>query len=79
MKKNLYFRLLKNNKNLQTKLGLSIDTYKEYYDQIEICIIPMEKKLEEKNIFMTKFEVLDYKVFFNSSFEDAKRNYFTHN
>ena len=28
---------------------------------------------------MTKFEVLDYKVFFNSSFEDAKRNYFTNN
>ena len=52
MKKNLYFRLLKNNKNLQTKLGLSIDTYKEYYDEIEIGIIPMQKNLEEKNIFL---------------------------
>ena len=79
VEKNLYLRLLKNNKNLQTKLDLSIDTYKEYYDQIEIDIIPKEKNLEEKNIFMTKSEVLDYKVYFNSSFEDAKRNYFTNN
>ena len=77
VEKNLYLRLLKNNKNLQTKLDLSIDTYKEYYDQIEIDIIPKEKNLEEKNIFMTKSEVLDYKVNFNSSFEDVKRNYFT--
>ena len=41
VEKNLYLRLLKNNKNLQTKLDLSIDTYKEYYDEIEIGIIPM--------------------------------------
>jgi len=41
LKKNLYLGLLKNKNNLQTKLGLSIDTYKEYYDEIEIGIIPM--------------------------------------
>ncbi len=40
IEKKFIFRL-KNKNNLQTKLGLSIDTYKEYYDEIEIGIIPM--------------------------------------
>ena len=75
--KNAYLRLLKNNKKLQSKLDLSINTYKEYYNQIEIEIIPNEKSEEEKNIFMNASKVLDYKVYFKSSFDEEKRDYFT--
>ena len=76
VEKNRYLQILHRNKNLQKRLNLSLDTYKEYYNQIEIEIIPKENIDEDKNIFINESKVFDGKVYFNTSFEKGEKRYY---
>ena len=39
-------KLIKNNKNIQNLLNIGINDYKEYYEKIEIEIIPNDKYID---------------------------------
>ena len=65
----IYLKLLKYNKKLQNKLGLTLDNYK-YFGQIEIEIIPINKLYEfGNNIFINR---LENKSFYHIYFDDQK-------
>ena len=73
--KKAYLDILKYNKNIQSKLGLSLESYHEYYNQIEIEIIPVKSNSENKIEFINNINI-NYKVYFKSSFDTEERNYF---
>ena len=84
--KRKYLKIFINNKKLQKKLNISIDTYIEYYNnQIEIEIITDMNKLSEddnKNKFINIKEESDksfYHIHFNESNEEIKRHYINKN
>ena len=72
-----YLKVINYNKQIQQKADISLDTYKLYFNQIEIEIIP--KKVED--LKYTKFiNIKDFdnnKVYFNYDSKEIKRNYFT--
>ena len=76
-----YFKILQRNKAIRNKLNLSLDTYKKYYNQIEIELITKENIEKEKNIFINDAKIVfDYEVYFNSGLKEIqKRNYFNKN
>ena len=77
IEKNVYLRIVKTNRNLQNKLDISLDTYEEYYNQIEVELIPKKSDLSSENQFINP----DYqnKAFFNSSFDEVKKCNFSDN
>ena len=84
--KRKYLKIFINNKKLQTKLNISIDTYIEYYNnQIEIEIIPDMNKLSEddnKNKFINIKEESDksfYHIYFDESNEEIEIHYINKN
>ena len=82
LSKRLSLILIINNKNLQKRLNISIDTYIKYSNQIEIDIIPNKIKLVNQNKFINIFD-WEYKpfyhIYFNDGNEEIDRNYFTIN
>ena len=82
LSKRLFLTLIINNKNLQKRLNISIDTYIKFSSQIEIEIIPNKIKLVNENKFI---DILDweykpfYHIYFNDGNEEINRNYFTIN
>ena len=79
--KRKYLKIFIKNKKLQKKLNISIDTYIDYYNQIEIEIIPYMNRTGEFdyinkliNINKERDESL-YHIYLNENNEEIKRNY----
>ena len=66
--------IVKYNKKIQNRLNLSIKDYKEYYEEIEIEIIPCKKKYGEF-INIKKNDKLYYHIYFNDNKEEIKNKY----
>ena len=79
--KRKYLEVFINNKKLQKKLNISIDTYIKYYNQIEIEIIPDYENRYEWNFINIKEESDKsfYHIYFNESDEEIKRDYINKN
>ena len=75
MKKNKFLEFIKHNKIIQKKLNITIKDYKEYFESIEIEIIPSENKIGKFINFNDKKE--HYQIFFDNRNEEIKRNNLT--
>ena len=74
IKENKLLNVIKYNKNIQDKLEIDINNYKDA--QIQIEIFPIE--IENKNIFIN-FQKKDEKyfhIYFDNQKEETKKNYF---
>ena len=73
--KYILLKIINNNKYIQSKLGITIDDYKNY-SQIEFDI-EIGNKNESKNYFINydKKDKSYYHIFFNKEEIEAKRNY----
>ena len=74
IKENKLLKIIKYNKNIQDKLEIDINNYKD--TQIQIDIFPIE--IENKNIFIN-FQKKDEKyfhIYFDNQKEETKKNYF---
>ena len=71
-------KIIKYNKNVQTRLDITIDDFKEI-SQTKIIVIPCENKFGKFiNIFNKKLEKY-YHIYFNDNKEEIKRYYLTKN
>ena len=68
------FKIIKYNKLIQDKLDISIIDYKNYYEQIEIEITPIN--VDEKNYFINGDYKSYYHIYFNNSKNEVQQNYF---
>ena len=81
--KKKYFQLVKKNKNLQQKLEINLDDYKEYYtrifNRIEFEIIPISKLPSDDKYYFIKMRenIKYYHIYFNNDKNEIKRNYIT--
>ena len=76
VEKNKYLKLIKNNKKAQQKLNISLDSYMQYYKQIEIEIIPKQSDDLKDTIFINTSNFNDNIIYFNSDSERISRNKF---
>ena len=77
-KKEKALKIIKYNKNVQNKLNITIDDFKEI-SQTKIIVIPCENKFGKFiNIFDKKMEKY-YHIYFNDNKEEIKRNYLNEN
>jgi surface protein len=74
-----YLNILFHNKNLQSKIGISIYDYKEYFNKIEIEIIPTKTLEEDKNYFINRVDNKKdyYHIYFDNNTKEIKRRYIT--
>ena len=78
MKKNRMFEIVKYNKKLQKRLNLSINDYKEYFNEytsIEIELRVKNRYYEEKFINIPYRNEKHYHIYFDNSSEEINRNY----
>ena len=71
-------KLIKYNKNLQNRINININNYKEYleiYSPIEIEIIPFINEYG-KFIHINKDDEIYYHIYFNDNKKEIKKNYF---
>ena len=59
------FKIIKYNKLIQDKLDISIIDYKNYYEQIEIEITPIN--VDKKNYFINGQYKSYYHIYFNNN------------
>ena len=71
------FIIIKYNKKLQRKLKLNIKNYKDYYEEIEIEIIPI--KNNSCRFINYSNDKQYYHIYFNDSNEEIYRNYIEDN
>ena len=77
LKENKWLKIIKYNKIVQNKLGISINNYIKYYS-IEIEIIPI--LLEEKNTFFWMSDKKNdhhYHIYFNDDTKETRKSFFT--
>ena len=77
--KNKLLKIINYNKLIQNKLDIGIIDYKKYYEQIEIELIPINKK--NKNYFIkikNKYKSY-YHIYFNNDKNEKTQNYFNKN
>ena len=75
--KNKSLKIIKYNKNIQKRIDININSYKEYlekYSPIEIEIIPAINKFGNFINFNKEDEIY-YHIYFNDNKEEIKRNY----
>ena len=73
--------IIKYKKNIQKRMGVGINGYKEYsenYSSIEIEIIPVNNKYS-KFIKIKEEDKKYYHIYFNNNKEEIKRNYLSEN
>ena len=77
IKKNKFLKIIKYNKLIQKKLDIDLYDYKNYYEEIEIELIPIMKEFQ--NFFINIREGIwhYYHIYFNDNEKEIKRNYFT--
>ena len=79
MKKNRMFEIVKYNKKLQKRLNLSINDYKEYFN--EYTSIEIELRVKNDRDYENKFINIPYRnekhyhIYFDNSSEEINRNY----
>ena len=74
MPKKKKLEIIRYNKKIQNRLNLSIKDYKEYYEEIEIEIIPSKGKYG-KFININENDKLYYHIYFNDNKEEIKNKY----
>ena len=84
MKRNKSLKIMKINKNLQKRLNLSLNDYKNYAQlfssiEIEIETDYIDYNENKKFINIPEEEKEYYHIYFDNSKEDIKRNYFKEN
>ena len=76
-----YMEIIKYNKDIQTRLNIGLNDYKEYYEQIEIEleIIPINVDDDDLNtfIYISKEDESYYHIYFNKNKNQIKRDYCT--
>ena len=76
-----YMEIIKYNKDIQTRLNIELNNYKEYYEQIEIEleIIPINEDDDDLNtfIYISKEDESYYHIYFNKNKNQIKRDYCT--
>ena len=75
--KNKILLIIKRNKEIQNKLSININDYKEYseiYTKIIIEIIPANNKYGKFINFVNKEEISLYHIYFNDGIKEANRN-----
>ena len=80
IQKEKFLLIIKYNKNIQQRLNLDINYYKEYsqtYSSIEIEIIPSKNKYDKFININNKSKY--YHIYFDNKKEEIKRNYLTKN
>ena len=70
--------IIKYNKNMKDRININIKDYKEYYEEIEIEIIPIKDKYG-KFIYIKEKDKLYYHIYFNDKEEEIKINYIKEN
>ena len=72
--------IVRHNKEIQKRLNLSINNYKDYF-KIIIELIPLsnEKLKKEKNIFIHIKDNVNYHIYFNNNEKEINRNYLLKN
>ena len=78
MPKKKKLEIVKYNKKVQNRLNINIKDYKNYYEQIEIEIIPVKEEYG-KFINIQNKDILYYHIYFNDNKEEIKRNYLYEN
>ena len=66
--------IIKYNKKIQNRLNLDVKDYKEYYEEIEIEIIPTKDNYGEF-INIDENDKLYYHIYFNDNKEEIKNKY----
>ena len=79
IEKNKYFVIIKKSKKVQQKLSISLDSYKEYFKQIEVEIIPKKSDDLKDTKFINISDFINNKIYFNSDSETIRRNTFLEN
>jgi len=74
MPKKKKLEIVKYNKRIQNRLNLSIKDYKEYYEEIELEIIPAKDKYGSF-IIINENDKLYYHIYFNDNKEEIKNKY----
>ena len=74
MTKKKKLEIVKYNKKIQNRINLSVKDYKEYYEEIEIEIIPAKGKYG-RFININKNDELYYHIYFNDDKEEIKNKY----
>ena len=74
MTKKKKLEIVKYNKRIQNRLNLSIKDYKEYYEEIELEIIPIKDEYG-KFINIKENVKLYYHIYFNDNKEEIKNKY----
>ena len=77
LKPKKFLKILKINNKLQKILKIGLDTYKRFYAQIEIEIIPiLTKDINEFIHIPDEYESYCH-IYFNENYNEIKRKYFT--
>jgi len=80
LKQNKSLKIIKYSKLMQQKLGIGIIDFKNYYELIEIELIPTIKKKKNNFINFLPKSKSYYHIYFNDdNSKEIKRNYFTKN
>ena len=74
MTKKKKLEIVKYNKRMQNRMNLSVKDYKEYYEEIEIEIIPIKDNYGEF-IYIDKNDKLYYHIYFNDNKKEIKNKY----
>ena len=75
--KNKLFKIINYNKLIQDKLDIGIIDYKNYYEEIEIELIPINEN--DINYFINDKYKSYYHIYFNNDKNEIKQNYFNKN
>ena len=74
-----YLSIILHNKNLQSRLNITINNYKTFFNQIEIELKPTEVLKEKENIFLNRLDNKKefYHIYFNNNKTEIKRRFIT--
>ena len=77
LKQEKSLKIIKSNKILQKRLNIGLNTYKRFYNQIEIEIIPILTKEKNEFIHFPDEYESNCHIYFNDNNKEIKRKYFT--
>ena len=75
LNKKKFLDLIKYNKKIQKRLNITIDNYKEYYESIEIEIIPIKNEISQFINISNEEQEKYYHFYFNDDTKEIKRDF----